>query len=146
VQLAAEMVTVLASAFHGGPLVIEGTTWTTRLPSSAVLSGPKPPPTGKRGRLRKKGNRIGTCADAARAADWTDTTVQIYGKEQNAQVTVQDALWYGSFKDAPGQLVHSKRRTRAGERWALRVGGPIQPLRLEGYLKDMEPPVPRRAA
>ena len=32
------------AAFHGEPLVIEGTTWTTRLPANAVLYGPKPPP------------------------------------------------------------------------------------------------------
>ena len=38
------------AAFHGESLVIEGATWTTRLPASAVISGPKPPPTGRRGR------------------------------------------------------------------------------------------------
>src|SRR5438046_488175 len=32
------------AAFHGEPLVIKGSTWTTRLPASAVISGPKPPP------------------------------------------------------------------------------------------------------
>jgi hypothetical protein len=87
VELAAQLVKVLAeafpgravhgtgdAAFHGKSLVIEGTTWTTRLPSSAVISGPKPPPAGKRGRPREKGDRIGTCAEAAQAADWTDMT------------------------------------------------------------------------
>lgn len=38
------------AAFHGEPLVIKGATWTTRLPASAVIHGPKPPPSGKRGR------------------------------------------------------------------------------------------------
>ena len=94
------------AAFHGESLVIEGTTWTTRLPSSAVLHGPKPPPTGKRGRPREKGDRIGTCADAAAAADWQDATVRIYGKEQKrAGRRLCRGLWYGSFKSAPGQLV-----------------------------------------
>jgi hypothetical protein len=37
------------AAFHGEPLVMEGTTWTTRLPANAVLYGPRPPRTGKRG-------------------------------------------------------------------------------------------------
>jgi hypothetical protein len=118
VQLAADMLGVLArafpgrdvhgtgdAAFHGEPLVTGGTTWTTRLPSSAVLFGPKPPPTGRRGRPRKKGERIGTCADAAKTADWEDVVVRIYGGEQDVQVTAQDALWYGSFRDAAGQLV-----------------------------------------
>ena len=118
VQLAAELMTTLAdafpgrrvhgtgdAAFHGEPLVIKGATWTTRLPSSAVLSGPKPPPTGKRGRPREKGDRIGTCASAAKTADWKDTIVRVYGKDQHVQAAAWPALWYGSFKSAPGQLV-----------------------------------------
>ena len=72
------------AAFHGEPLVIKRSTWTTRLPASAVISGPKPPPTGRRGRPRKQGDRIGTCKDAAAAADWQDVTVRIYGKEQES--------------------------------------------------------------
>jgi hypothetical protein len=118
VQLAAQMITVLKkafpardvhgtgdAAFHGEPLVIEGTTWTTRLPASAVISGPKPPPTGKRGRPREKGDRIGTCKDAAPAAAWKNVTVRIYGKEQKVQAAAFPALWHGSFKSAPGQLI-----------------------------------------
>jgi hypothetical protein len=93
------------AAFHGEPLVIKGSTWTTRLPASAVISGPKPPPAGRRGRPRKQGDRIGTCKDAAAAADWQDVTVRIYGKEQKARAAAWPCLWYGSFKDAPGQLV-----------------------------------------
>jgi hypothetical protein len=76
VDLAAEMMKLLAgafpgralhgtgdAAFHGEPLVIDGTTWTTRLPANAVLYGPAPPRTGKRGRPRAKGDRLGTSAD-----------------------------------------------------------------------------------
>ena len=37
-------------------------------------------------------------------------------------------------------VVHSRARTRAGERWARSVGGPILPLREEGYLADIAPP------
>jgi hypothetical protein len=118
VQLAADMLGILArafpgrevhgtgdAAFHGEPLVIEGTTWTTRLPASAVISAPKPPPTGQRGRPREKGDRIGTCKDAAQAAAWKDTTVRIYGKEEKMQAAAFPGLWYGSFKSAPGQLI-----------------------------------------
>jgi len=117
-QLAAQMVKELAeafpgravhgtgdAAFHGESLAIEGTTWTTRLPANAVLHELKPPPTGKRGRPRQKGDRIGTCTDAAADADWRDTVIRAYGEESTVQVTVRDALWYGSFKSAPGQLV-----------------------------------------
>ncbi len=118
VQLAAELVTVVKgafpgrevhgtgdAAFHGKPLAIEGTTWTMRLPSSAVLHELKPPPTGKRGRPREKGDRIGTCADAAKTADWKDVTVPAYGKNARMQVAVRPALWHGSFGPPPGQLV-----------------------------------------
>jgi len=78
VELAAEMVKLLAgafpgrvvhgtgdAAFHGESLIVEGATWTTRLPSSAVLYGPKPPRTGKRGRPRVKGARLGKPAQIA---------------------------------------------------------------------------------
>jgi DDE superfamily endonuclease len=118
VTLAAEMMTVLRdafpgravhgtgdAAFHGEALVIGGTTWTTRLPASAVISGPKPPPTGKRGRPREQGARIGKCAEAAGAVTWQDVTVRIYGKEQRVQAAAVPGLWYGSFGSAPGQLV-----------------------------------------
>jgi hypothetical protein len=117
-ELAAQLVKVLAdafpgrevhgtgdAAFHGESLVIEGTTWTTRLPSNAVISGPKPPPAGRRGRPREKGDRIGTCTDAAGTADWRDAVIRAYGKTGHVQVTARPALWYGSFKSAAGQLV-----------------------------------------
>ena len=118
VQLAAELLKLLAeafpgrpvhgtgdAAFHGEALIIAGTTWTTRLPSSAVISGPKPPPTGRRGRPREKGDRIGTCADAAKTAEWEDVAVRIYGKQVKVQAAAVPGLWHGSFKTAPGQLV-----------------------------------------
>jgi hypothetical protein len=118
VQLAARMLEILArafpgrevhgtgdAAFHGESLAVEGTTWTTRLPASAVLHGPKPPPTGKRGRPRVKGDRIGTCKDAAGTLAWEDVTVHVYGSDKKAQVASCPALWHGSFKEAPGRLV-----------------------------------------
>jgi DDE superfamily endonuclease len=118
VELAAELIKLLAgafpgravhgtgdAAFHGKSLVIEGTTWTTRLPSNAVLHGPKPPPTGKRGRPRVKGDRLGTCAQMTQDAGWQDTVIHAYGHDTAVQVAAASALWYGSFKSAPGQVV-----------------------------------------
>jgi DDE superfamily endonuclease len=118
VTLAGEMMSLLVAAFpdrkvhgtgdaafHGGPLVIEDATWTTRLPASAVLYGPKPPPTGKRGRPRAKGGRPGTCAEIAATADWQEITVNCYGQLVTLQAATADCLWYGSFKHAPGCLV-----------------------------------------
>jgi hypothetical protein len=118
VELAAQMLGKLAgafpgrgvhgvgdAAFHGEPLVVEGTTWTTRLPANAVLSGPKPPRTGKRGRPREKGARLGTCAQIAAAAAWQDTVIHVYGQDTRVQIAACQALWHGSFKTAPGRLV-----------------------------------------
>jgi DDE superfamily endonuclease len=118
VDLAAEMTKLLAdalpgravhgvgdAAFHGGSLVIERATWTTRLPANAVLYGPKPPRTGKRGRPRVKGDRLGTCAQIAHAADWTDAVIHVYGEDTAVQIASCQALWHGSFKTAPGRLV-----------------------------------------
>ena len=118
VELAAQMVKPLAgafpgrpvhgtgdAAFHGEPLVIQGATWTTRLPANAVLHGPKPPPTGKRGRPRVKGARLGTCAQVAQDADWQDAVISVYGQDAAVQITAAAGLWYGSFKHAPGRIV-----------------------------------------
>ena len=118
VELAAQMIKLLAgafpgravhgtgdAAFHGESLIVAGTTWTTRLPSNAVLYGPKPPPTGKRGRPRVKGDRLGTCAQVAARATWTDTVIHAYGQDTAVQVTAAGALWHGSFKTAPGRVV-----------------------------------------
>ncbi len=93
------------AAFHGESLIAEGTTWTTRLPVNAVLYGPRPPRTGRRGRPRVKGDRLGTCAQIAQDADWQDAVIHAYGQDAIVQVTAAEALWHGSFKTAPGRVV-----------------------------------------
>jgi hypothetical protein len=118
VELAAEMLKLLAgafpgrqihgtgdAAFHGESLVVEGTTWTTRLPANAVLHGPRPPRTGRRGRPRVKGARLGTCAQIAGGAAWTGAVINVYGQDKAVQIAWADALWHGSFKTAPGHVV-----------------------------------------
>lgn len=93
------------AAFHGEPLVVEGATWTTRLPSNAVLYGPKPPKTGRRGRPREKGDRPGTCAQIAAGTAWQATVIHVYGQDATVQIASCEALWHGSFKTAPGRVV-----------------------------------------
>jgi DDE superfamily endonuclease len=118
VELAAEMMKLLAgafpgrevhgtgdAAFHGQPLIVAGSTWTTRLPANAVLYGPRPPRTGKRGRPKVKGERLGTCAQIAQPAAWAGAVINVYGQDTAVQVTAVDALWHGSFKTAPGRVV-----------------------------------------
>lgn len=39
-----------------------------------------------------------------------------------------------------GPVVHSQKRTSAGDSWAQKVGGPVQPLRPEGLMNPIDPP------
>jgi hypothetical protein len=122
VDLAAQMLTTLTAAFpgrmihgvgdaafHGQALIRPGSTWTTRLPASAVLYGPRPAKTGKRGRPRKKGARLGTPSQIAQNAGWHSVTAHCYGTATTMQATTADALWYGSFTGAPGRVVLVKQ-------------------------------------
>ena len=118
VTLAGEMMSLLAAAFpgrkvhgtgdaafHGEALVIEDATWTTRLPASAVLYGPKPPPTGKRGRPRAKGARLGTCAEIAATADWQEITELLRAGWSRCRQHGETACGTAASRHAPGRLV-----------------------------------------
>ena len=116
-ELAAEMVKMLAgafpgravhgtgdAAFHGEPLIVEGATWTTRLPANAVLYGPEAARTGKRGRLPGQGAGWDLRPDRA-GRDWQDAVTHVYGQDAAVQIAAAEALWHGSFKTAPGRVV-----------------------------------------
>lgn len=118
VQLAGQMLALLAetfpdrrihvvgdAAYHGTPLVVPGTTMTTRLPSNAALCGPTPPHTGRRGRPRKKGQALPDLSELAAGADWRTATVDRYGHTDTLSVATLDCLWYRPFADTPGHLV-----------------------------------------
>jgi DDE superfamily endonuclease len=118
VQLAGAMLTVLAEAFpdkdihavgdaayHGEPLLVAGTTITTRLPANTALHQLAPPPTGRRGRPAKKGERLPRLADLAATATWRTARVDRYGRVDTVMVAALDCLWYGAFGATPGQLV-----------------------------------------
>ena len=111
VELAASMVRLLAvclnrplhvvadAAYHGRALrhLPEQITLTTRLPANAVLFDLAPPPTGRRGRLRLKGDRLGVPADLAAAATFQAVQVKRYGRIDTVHVAEVRCLWYGSF-------------------------------------------------
>src|SRR6266702_6704561 len=61
-------------------------------PASAAGHGPKAP--GWAPRPRSPGD-----------ASWQIVAAGTYGKTRTVQAAVTGALWHGSFKDAPGQLV-----------------------------------------
>src|SRR5215213_7224810 len=80
VELARTLVGLLARAFP------DRVTWTTRIQRNGVLYQPAPPPTGKRGRPRTKGDRIGTPAQAAAGAAWRQAAVARYGRTDTVRI------------------------------------------------------------
>ena len=93
------------AAYHGKALLVADTTWTTRLPANASLFAWAPPPTGKRGRPRLKGAKLGKLEDLAAAATWTRTSVYRYGRTETVDLAVLEAIWYGPFANTPGHAV-----------------------------------------
>lgn len=72
-------------------------TMTSRLRANAVIYAAKPPPTGKRGRPRVTGQRLGNPAQitaAAKPGDWQQ--IDVPGRGQ-ARALVIDGLWYSVF-------------------------------------------------
>jgi DDE superfamily endonuclease len=93
------------AAYHGRPLLVDGATWTTRLPANAALHAPAPPRTGKRGRPRLKGAKLPKLKDLAGPATWTRTTVYRYGHTETVDSAVIPAIWYGPFANTTGHVV-----------------------------------------
>jgi DDE superfamily endonuclease len=98
---------VADAAYHGKPLqdLPERITWTTRIQRNGVLYQPAPPPTGKRGRPRTKGDRIGTPTQAAAGAAWRQATVARYGRTGTVHIAEVACLWYGAFGKRTGRLI-----------------------------------------
>jgi hypothetical protein len=93
------------AAYHGKLLLVNDTTWTTRLPANAALHAPAPPRTGKRGRPRLKGHKLPKLKDLAAGADWVRTQVYRYGRTETVDIAVVEAIWYGPFGNTRGHLV-----------------------------------------
>jgi hypothetical protein len=92
---------VVAGAAYGCGAFIglgDGMTMTTRARANSVFYRLAPPPTGKRGRPRLKGERIGTPADIARSATWKTVSVSRYGITSTVQITEVTCLWYGTWR------------------------------------------------
>lgn len=102
-----------AGHFAGLPASV---TITTRVRSNAVFHHRAPARTGKRGRPRLRGDRIGTPADIAAHAtehdQWTEVSIDRYGSTVTAQTTQITALWYGTWRTDPVRviLVRNQRR------------------------------------
>lgn len=77
---------------------------TTRLRANAVIHAPRPPRTGKRGRPRVRGERLGNPRElaAAPASRWREVEVPGRGA---ALVLVIDGLWYSVFGARAVQVI-----------------------------------------
>ncbi len=98
---------VADAAYGAGSLAGLGhnMTITTRARSNAAFCEPAPPRTGRRGRPRVKGERIGTPADIARAGTWKTTTVARYGTSATVQIIQRVCLWYGTWRTDPVRVI-----------------------------------------
>jgi hypothetical protein len=72
-------------------------TWTSRLKVTSVLHELPPPRTGKSGRPRTRGARIGTPGDLAKTATFRQAQVRRYGRADTVELCDRTCLWYGSF-------------------------------------------------
>lgn len=83
----------------------ERVTLTSRLRSNAVIHAPKPAPTGRRGRPRVRGERLGSAGEiAARASAKQWRRLSIPGRGELKVLRVR-GLWYSVFGPRPVQVV-----------------------------------------
>jgi hypothetical protein len=94
-------------------------TWSSRLTVTSVLHELPPPRTGRSGRPRTRGARLGTPADVAALATttntWRATQVRRDGRTDVVQITERACLWYGSFRSRTVRVIlvrDDKPRTR----------------------------------
>ncbi|TDT98208.1 DDE superfamily endonuclease [Streptomyces sp. 846.5] len=80
-------------------------TWTSRLKTTSVLHELPPPRTGKKGRPRTRGPRLGTPANISQLLDWHRARVLRYGHTDTVFLADRICLWYGSFHSQPVRVV-----------------------------------------
>jgi hypothetical protein len=83
----------------------DGMTMTTRAKTNSVFHHPTPERTGKRGRPRLKGDRIGTATDIATTATWRNATVSRYGVTSLVRIAEVTCLWFGTWRTDPVRVI-----------------------------------------
>jgi DDE superfamily endonuclease len=109
------------SAYAGEELrqLPDGVTWTTRLRANAALYDLPPARTGKKGRPRKKGNRLPALAKIAAAAQFSPVTVTRYGKTETIAVHAFTCLWYSVTGTKPVTVILIRDKHKTGYDIAL---------------------------
>jgi DDE superfamily endonuclease len=100
------------AAYIGKPLrgLPAQVTVTARLRCDAALYQPTPPPTGRRGHPRVKGDRLPELIVLAAMTcyQWTPVKLRCYGKTLDREVLAICCLWYGALGRQPVQVVLSR--------------------------------------
>jgi hypothetical protein len=109
------------SAYAGEELkqLPDGVTWTTRLRANAALYDLPPARTGKKGRPRKKGNRLPSLARIAAAAAFSPVTVTRYGKTETIAVHAFTCLWHSVTGTKPVTVILIRDKSKTGYDIAL---------------------------
>jgi hypothetical protein len=104
------------SAYAGEELkqLPDGVTWTTRLRANAALYGLPPARTGKKGRPRKKGDRLPSLAAIAGNAEFPQVTVTRYGKTETVAAYAFACLWYYVTGTVPVTVILVRDKKKAG--------------------------------
>ena len=103
-------------------------TLTTRARRNAVFHHPTPAASGKRGRPRLRGDRIGTPTDIARNATdnntWSDTLINRYGTTITVRTTEITGLWFGVWRTDPVRVIlvkDSHRKTTTNKSYDIAI-------------------------
>ena len=80
-------------------------TWTSRLKTTSVLHELPPPRTGRKGRPRTRGLRLGTASELSQLLDRRRVKVLRYGRTDTVLIADRVCLWYGSFHSQPVRVV-----------------------------------------
>ena len=122
VALPGRTIHVVADSAYAGKVLrgLKGSvTWTTRLRSNASLYDLAPPRTGRRGRPRLKGNKLGSLAALATSVAFAPTTLTRYGTTATVSTAVLRCLWYGVFGPQQVRVVFVRDRSKSGYDIAL---------------------------
>jgi hypothetical protein len=117
-----EVVADAAYAAQALACLPESVTLTARLRRDAALFAQAPPRTGKRGRPRKKGERLPTLSELADdpRTEWQTLALSRYGVSAEVRVHAVRCLWYGVFAGQEVTVVLVReQKTTAGFDLAL---------------------------
>lgn len=107
---------VADAAYHHSDIATlpPGVSWTTPINANAALYAPPPGPTGKKGRPRVKGQRLGTVEQIAAGATWHKVKATRYGRTKTTHLADVPVRWHGTWKGTPARLILVRDKRRGG--------------------------------